>query len=183
MNNECRYQSCPTSIPLEDINAILSKPLPKGVKVERDMMGYGTVITYRRIPVDNLISSIVFTLFWSFFTMLAFTFEALFIGIPFLIAGIALVSIILFRLFGKWVIHLDRGHGAVIASIGKLGWKRTFTYNPHSTVKIQSFRLRGGERTLAIIIKTGNRKFTFRSSITVDAGEFIAATLTHGFQH
>jgi len=214
-------QSCSASIPLEDINvaadialcrkcgavssfaalrtvtantAVLSKPPPKGVKVERDMMGYGTVITYRCVSIFHLIFLIPFTAVWSGFSMYGiygtqiikgeFDLGSSLFGIPFLLGTIALVSIILFSLFGKWRIHLNRGHGTVFVGIGILGWKRTFTYNCFSTVTIRDSNMKRNDETLqAITVKTDNTDFSFGSSIKEDAKEFIAATLTRELRH
>ena len=83
---------CASPIPLEDVNvatdialcrrcgavssfaalrdvpnaaAVLSKPPPKGVKVERDTVRGGTVVTYRRVSIVPLLFLIPFTLIWS----------------------------------------------------------------------------------------------------------------------
>ena len=210
-------QSCSASIPLEDINVaadialcrkcgainsfaalrtattdttLLSKPPPKGVKVERDMMGNGTVITYRRIPVGFLFFFIPFTALWSGGSMYGiygtqiikgeFDLQQSLFGIPFLIGTIVLVFILLFCLFGKWTIRLDRGNGTVFVGVGILGWKRKFTYNLSSTVRIaEDSNIRVNRQPLrSITVKTDNKQFAFGGFIRDDAKEFIAATLT-----
>ena len=221
MNNTYHCQSCAAPIPLEDINvatdialcrrcgatssfasirtlsdasALLSKPPPKGVKVERDMMGYGSIITYRRIPIGLLLFVIPFTAGWSGFSMIGIygsqiakgefnLLQSLF-GIPFLFGTIALVSIILFGLFGKWTIRLNRGDGTVFVGVGMLGWKRKFTYTTFSTVRLEDSAITDDrQRTQVIAIKTDNTEFSFGSSLKKDVQKFITATLMREFRH
>ena len=214
-------QSCSASIPLEDINvatdialcrrcgatssfasirtlsdasALLSKPPPKGVKVERDMMGYGSIVTYRRIPIGLLLFLIPFTLIWSGGSMIGiygsqiakgeFDLEKSLFGIPFLLGTIVLVSVILFGLFGKWTIRLNRGDGAVFVGVGALGWKRTFRYTTFSTVRLEdSSTIVNGEQAQVIAIKTDNTEFSFGISLKKDVQKFIAATLMREFRN
>jgi len=180
---------------LSDTSALLSKPPPKGVKVERDMMGNGTVITYRPRPLFPLLFLVPFTAGWSGITMYSFYVQQIvrgefnlgesLVGIPFLLGTIGLVTGILFCLFGKWVIRVNRGKGTVFTGIGKLGRKRAFTYTFNSTVKVLPGEIThdNGKQVLAITIKTDNTVFSFGDSIRDDVKAFIAVTLLRELRH
>jgi len=179
---------------LSNASALLSKPPPKGVKVERDMMGYGSIVTYRRIPIGLLLFLIPFTLIWSGFSMAGiygsqiakgeFDLKMSLFGLPFLIGTIVLVSTILFNLFGKWTIRLNRGDGAVFVGVGALGWKRTFRYTTFSTVRLEDSAITvNRQQTQVIAIKTDNTVFSFGSFIKEDAQKFIAAALMREFRN
>jgi len=172
-----------------DAAGILRKPPPKGLRVEQDMMGGGVTLTYRRIPWGPLLFLIPFTLIWSGGSMYAaygqqiikgeFDLGASLFGIPFLIGTVALVSSILFMLFGKRVVHLDRGNGYAFSGIGALGWKRRFTYNRNSSIAIKDSNVRVNRQTVMnIVIKTDNTDFAFGGMLRDDAKEYVAAFLT-----
>ena len=170
---------------LPNASTLLSKPPPKGVKVEQDMMGNGTTITYRRIP-GVVLFLIPFMVAWSglsmgglYWTQIrsgTFDLERSLFGIPFLIGTIVIISFILFGLFGKWTVHLNRGQGTVFAGVEKLGWKRKFTYNRNSLITIKT--IVGSEGSHEVIsVTTDNTDFSFGAIIKDDAKAFIAATL------
>ena len=215
MPNEYHCPSCSSPIPVDDINVstdialcrkcgatqsfatlrnvpnvsdVLSKPPPKSVKIERDMMGGGTTLTYRRIAWGSLLFLIPFTALWSGISMFGLygtqiqkgelDLEKSLFGIPFLIGTIILFSIILFNLFGKWTIHLNQGQGTVFSGIGKLGWNRRFTYNRNSAIVIQDSNTRVNGRQLEVItIKTDDKRFSFGGFIKDDAKAYIIAAL------
>ena len=220
MSNEYYCPSCASPIPLEDVNVatdialcrkcgvkgsfsslcklpnaidVLSKPPPKGVRLQHDMMDGSTTVTYRRIS-PSLLFLIPFTLFWSGISMGGiygtqiykgeFDLSSSLFGIPFFLGTIVLVSITLFGLFGKWVVRLNRGDGTIFAGIGIVGWRRSFTYNRTSTVMMQDSDTRvNGKRLQCITVKTDNASTSFGSTIRDDAKEFIAAVLMRELRH
>ena len=220
MSSEYYCPSCASPIPLEDVNVatdialcrkcgvtgsfsllcklpnaidVLSKPPPKGVRLQHDMMDGSTTVIYRRIAAPMLFL-VPFTLLWSVVTIGdiygrqifkgEFDLEKSLFGIPFLLGTVVLVTISLFGLFGKWVIRLNRGKGTVFLGVGMLGWKRSFAYNRNSIVTMQDSNICVNDRRLtSIIVKTDNASTSFGSTIRDDAKEFIAAVLMRELRH
>lgn len=67
--------------------------------------------------------------------------EPLLLGTPFLVGTIVLLAVILFGLFGRWVITLENGIGTVFVGIGPIGRTRTFTYSRQSFITFKDSNL------------------------------------------
>jgi hypothetical protein len=164
---------------------ILRTP-PRGIQVGTDFRGNPT-ISYRRLsPV--LLFLIPFTLFWSGFSMWGiygsqirkghFEWGPSLFGLPFLFGTVILVTVISFLLFGRWVVTLENGTGTVFAGIGKLGWRRTFTFNRTSTVCLRTTTVqKNGVPQQAICVRTGEKDFTFGTGLRREAQEYFAAAI------
>ena len=218
--NDYTCPSCSSPIPMEDINvstdialcrkcgkassfstlcnvpntlAVLSKPPPRSVKIERDMMGGGTTLTYRHISWGALLFLVPFTALWALGSIFCiyrspirtgvFQWAPSLFGIPILIGTIVPFAAILFSLFGRWVITLNSGQGTVFSGIGKLGRKRKFVYNRNTSVTLLYSNTRvNGKQLEVITLKTDNTQFAFGGFIKDDAKGFILAALIREFR-
>ncbi len=166
----------------------LEKP-PRWVRVDRSFDGI-TRIVYRRPSLVGLLFFIPFTAFWSGFSVWGIygaqikegkldIGQALF-GLPFLFGTVVLLGIILYMLFGKWIITLNRASrgGSVFAGLGRLGWTRQFTYNRESIVSLEMTNIRINDvPQKGISVNTEGKKIIFGASMTNEVKAFIAATI------
>jgi hypothetical protein len=144
-------------------------------------------LTYRRLS-PTLFFLIPFTALWSGGSMFGiygtqiqkgkFDLGTSLFGIPFLLGTIILLGIIIFLLFGKWVITMNQGEGIVFVGIYSIGWKRHFSYNKNSLVCLQISDLKiNNVPQQGILIRTDGRDFLFGASIKQEAKKFIAAVI------
>ena len=99
-------------------------------------------------------------------------------GIPFLIGTFFLLSIIVYLLFGKWMITLEKGAISVFVGVGPLGWTRNFTYDKESLVceRMTNVEVNGAFQK-GICLRTGKKDFIFGSLLKEDAKQFIIAAI------
>jgi hypothetical protein len=176
MNNQYACLTCGAAIPLEDINVAGDVALcrkcggtsafslisaapgtadgtgepPRGVRIERDFMGGGVTLTYKRIsPVVFFL--IPFTAVWSGGSLggiygsqilkQTFDWKMSLFGLPFLIGTVVLLGVVLMALFGKRQLTLQRGNGTVFHGIGKIGRTQRFTYSREARVSLRNSRI------------------------------------------
>ena len=214
MNGQYTCLTCGAAIPLDDINVASDIALcrkcgnasafsliydasgladagtgepPRGVRVERDLMGGGVSIIYKRID-RSVFFLIPFTLIWSgvsigglYGTQLmnqSFDWKMSLFGIPFLIGTIFLVSSTLMGLFGKHTITLKRGEGTVFRGIGKLGRTRTFTYSRDARISLRPSIIRHNNGSCdEIEVASQGKTFGMCVAIPTDPQRFIAGLL------
>jgi hypothetical protein len=160
---------------------------PRSVKAERGVNNELTIV-YRRLS-PALLFLVPFTAFWSGMSMCGiygtqiwngkFDLAKSLFGIPFLIGTIILVTVILFLLFGKWVITLDRGEGTVFTGVRRLGWTRRFSYNRDTAVSMTYATgvSTNGQRQPGILVRTDGQDFIFGALLATNAKQFIAALI------
>jgi hypothetical protein len=175
---------------IRESGALLEQPLnlpPRHVRIEEHYPGQKT-IRYKKIsPV--VLFLIPFTAVWSGFSMWGLYIQPLMqdpidwgrmlFGIPFLLGTIVLVSVILFCLFGKWVITLDNGTGTVFVGLGSIGYTRSFHYGRDTLVSLKNSGISQNEVPLkGICIRNELDEFVFGSSIQEKSKLYIAALIT-----
>lgn len=163
----------------------LSSP-PKGVRVASDLIR-GIDITYRKLsPV--LFFLIPFTALWSGISLAGiygqqivkgkFDPQLSLAGVPFLVGTVVLVSVIAFLLFGCRRINVGRGTCEVFMGIGPLGWRRTITLAPDTSVLLEASSVRvNNVRQRDIVVTTGDRRIKFGAMMPEHVRVFIAAVL------
>lgn len=160
---------------------------PRSVKAERGVNNELSIV-YRRLS-PALLFLVPFTAVWSGISMSGIygkqiwngkfdLAESLF-GIPFLIGTIILLTVILFLLFGKWVITLDRGEGTVFTGVRGMGWTRRFSYNRDTTVSMTYATgvSVNDQRQPGILVRTDGQDFIFGALLAANAKQFIAALI------
>jgi hypothetical protein len=159
---------------------------PKHITLSKDLLN-GTVITYRKSSAI-LLFLIPFTALWSGGSMWGIygtqinegrfdLFQSLF-GLPFLFGSVVLLSVIIFLLFGRWVITLHKNAGRVFLGVGPFGWTRHFIYDGNSVVSLRGSSVKVNNVPQQIIhIRNGNSEFQFGSTLTPEAKQYIAATI------
>ncbi len=168
------------------LNQSLANP-PRYVRIEEHFPGQKT-IRYKRIP-GVVLFLIPFTAVWSGFSMWGLYIQPLMqdpidwsrmlFGIPFLLGTIVLVSVILFCLFGKWVITLDNGNGMVFVGLGPIGRTRTFRYGRDTLVSLKNSGISQNNVPLkGICIRNEQEELIFGSSIEEKSKLYIAALIT-----
>ncbi|MCG3150394.1 MAG: hypothetical protein PCFJNLEI_03878 [Verrucomicrobiae bacterium] len=168
------------------ISAAVLRAPPRGIRVENDFRG-GQTITYRRVSLMVLFL-IPFTAVWSGISMWGiygqqlkkhqFDLSQSLFGLPFLFGTIVLLSVIVFMLFGKWVISLSNGAGTVFVGVGPVGWRRSFTFNRTTAVSMRMTNIRHNNvPQQAILLRTGDKDFVFGTGLRQDAKEFVAAAI------
>ncbi len=159
---------------------------PRCVKLDLDPIN-GTKLTYRRLS-PSLFFLIPFTALWSGGSLIGiygtqiqkgkFDLETSLFGLPFLIGTIILLGVIIFLIFGKWVITLHQGEGIVFVGVGGIGWTRRFNYNKNSLVSMQLSDVKVNEMPQkGILIRTDDKDFLFGALIKQEAKQFIAAVI------
>jgi hypothetical protein len=167
--------------------AQLDEPAPKGITVRQAMVG-GTEIVYRRMSFI-VFFLIPFMLFWSGFSLSGiygkqiqsgkFDLDHSLFGLPFLIGTLLLLWVIVFLLFGKWRVRLDRGRGEVFVGVGPVGWTRNFAYGPESVVSLELMATsKNNVPQKAISVKTGNAQIKFGTMIPENVKCYIGAMIT-----
>lgn len=159
---------------------------PRGVQITEDMAGVKT-IRYKRIsPI--LLFLIPFTCVWSGGSVGGIygsqihkgqfdLIQSLF-GLPFLFGSILLLAVILFLLFGKWVIQIRRGEIEVFAGIGRIGKTRRFSCTSRVVVSLAVTSAgRHNNPGKIIQIQAGEEKFRFGSTMPEPVKQYIAAIL------
>ena len=160
--------------------------LPKHITVEE--LPEGMRMTYRRVsPIVFFL--IPFTCLWSGGSMTGIYIvplirgnlnpgQALF-GLPFLLGTIVLCSVILFLLFGKWVVLIGKAESYVTVGVGPFQWKRPFDLSQLRTVSLKDTGTSSnGKRMPAIELKFENdTTMTFGSMIHDDSKRFIAEVM------
>jgi hypothetical protein len=163
----------------------LAKP-PRGIRMEEEPGG-ALKVCYRKISLVVLFL-IPFTLLWGGFSVGLiygsqiwkgkFDPHLSLFGIPFLIGTIVLLCIIIYLIFGKWVIRLDQGAGTVFMSVGSLGWTRRFTYDRSTSVTLRLTNTQvNNVPQKAIAVRTGDKEWMFGTFIKDEAKQFIAAAI------
>jgi hypothetical protein len=182
-----------TAMPSEYyVTDVLNEPLPppKGVTVERDMMGGGVVLTYRRIRYAPLITVVVVSMMMTapllknlttHLTQPHFSFRE--IGFMELLALIfvSYVSLaMLFVSFGKQVLRLNYGQGTLFSGIWRLGRKWVFTYNHRSVIELKrepESKIADYTPKMEILVKTDDKEFAFGENFSFSAQTYILAVL------
>ncbi len=118
---------------------------PKHLRVSRDFQ-HGTTLIYHKTSAI-LLFLIPFTALWSGGSMWGiygtqisegrFDLGQSLFGLPFLFGTVVLLSVIIFLLFGRWVITLHKNAGRVFLGIGPFGWTRHFGYDSNSVVSLR----------------------------------------------
>ena len=209
MNAEYSCLACGTVIPLEDVNVASDVALcrkcgyasefslvcdissladegtgepPRGVRVERSLMGDGITIIHKRVS-PLVLFFIPFTLVWSWVT-LGSIYESHFrsgtlnlwqltLEIPFLIANVVLVYLTVFGLFGKHVVTLRRDEGTIFRGIGKLGRMRRFTHSRDSRISL----LQSAPQVDEIVVLNKGGTFKMCAEIPDTPKRFIAGLI------
>jgi hypothetical protein len=170
---------------------ILDSP-PKWTSIEKVPSG-GTRVIYHRVgPLVYFLLPL--TAFWFGSTMF-YTYGAQIIsgrfdlgqslmGLLFVAVTLILLAVIVFCLFGRWVITLDRGDGTVFVGVGSLGWTRRFSYGRGTIVSIWSPTLfglpiyHGGKPATQVLVQTDGGDFAFGWALPMDMKEFVAAVIS-----
>jgi hypothetical protein len=164
---------------------ILDAP-PKWVRMETGFNGEATIVYHRLSPM--LWFFLPFTVLWSGGSMIGIygtqiwngkydLGQSLF-GIPFLFGTIILLTVILYMIFGKWIITLDRGQGKVFVGVGSLGWTREFSYNRDSLVSLKMTSVQvNNVSQKGISIRTDDKDFVFGALMKEEAKRFVAAAI------
>ncbi len=213
MNTRYLCLTCGAPIPLDDINVATDVALcracghtcafsllqaavdtasnmgepPRGIHIERDYMGGGTTLTYKRVQ-PYVLFLIPFTLVWSGVSMSgiygtqilkrAFDWKMSLFGLPFLFGTVVLLTLILLALFGKHQITLQHGNGRVFHGIGPLGRTRRFTYSRDVRISFRRSNIRHNNVTHEEIVVTGaNSTFALCATLPDEPKRFIAGWL------
>jgi hypothetical protein len=161
---------------------------PRGVRVETDFEG--TTIRYRRIS-RGVIFLIPFTAAWGGFSLAGvygsqirsghFELGQSLFGLPFLLGTVGLCTAILYMLFGRWEIKLQRGEGTVFTGVGPVGWRRRFEFGLGAQVALEpsSYEV-NHQRQEAIVLSQGGQKvISFGASLQPrEMKIFIAAAMS-----
>jgi hypothetical protein len=159
---------------------------PRHIQISRDFQR-GTTITYRKLS-GLLLFLIPFAALWSGGSMWGiygsqirsgqFDLGRSLFGLPFLFGTLILLAIITFLLLGKWVITLHKNEGSVFLGVGPIGWNRRFMFDSDSIISLRNSSVKvNNVPQKAIHIKNGSAEFSFGSTLTQDAKQYIAATL------
>lgn len=159
---------------------------PKGLRIEESAI-HGKSLIYRKVPAA-LLFLIPFTAVWSGFSMFGIygtqIKEGVFdparslFGIPFLLGTIALLSIILFGLFGRWRIGFSGGVLSVALEIGPFGWTRRLVCDSSATVGIKTANWQKNNVPQKVIeVECLGNKLRFGSPLPEEAKVFVAETL------
>lgn len=180
---------------IRESRALLEQPLnqpPRHVRIEEHFPGQKTIIYKKKSPV--VLFLIPFTAFWSGFSIWGLYIHPLMqdpidwgrmlFGIPFLLGTIVLVSVILFCLFGKWVITLDNGAGTVFVGVGPIGRTHLFRYGRDTLVSLKNSGVSQKEVPLkGICIRNEHEELIFGSSIHEKSKRYIAALISEEAAH
>jgi len=159
---------------------------PRHVSINQDDPGR-TIITYRCVsPI--LIFLVPFAAFWGGFSLFGiygsqirkgvFVLHQSLFGLPFVLGTLVMLGIIIFLLFGRWVITLQQGEGRVFVGVGAIGRTRRFVCNRNTQVSIRPTNIQNnGVPQKAICIQNGAAEFTFGALLKNEAKQFIAATI------
>jgi hypothetical protein len=164
---------------------VLSSP-QRGVQVSREADGSQKIV-YRRFS-PALLFLIPFTAFWSGLSIWGlygsqihewkFDMEKSLMGLPFLLGTVVLLGVILFMIFGHWVITLNRGQGTVFVGVGPLGWTRKFTFNRDSIVSLKMTSIqRNDVPQKGIAVTSGEKEIVFGTTFSENAKKYIAAEI------
>jgi hypothetical protein len=182
-------QTTPFSIlsGISELSSVRLDAPPKGIQITEDMTGV-QALCYKKIsPVVFFL--IPFTCLWSggsmwgiYFTQ--FTegkfdlFRSLF-GLPFLFGTVILLSIIIFNLFGKWLITINQRECLVFVGVGGIGWTRGFPLTRETVVSLGLSSVSQNHQPMkAICIRNQDKEIKFGSSISDSAKQYIAAYLS-----
>ncbi len=159
---------------------------PRHIQIRKDFQR-DTIITYRKTSA-LLLFLIPFTALWSGGSMWGiygsqirsgqFDLGRSLFGLPFLFGTLVLLALITFLLLGKWVITLHKNEGSVFLGVGPFGWNRRFNFDTDSIISLRSSTVKlNNVPQQAIHIQNGSTEFSFGSTLTQDAKQYIAATL------
>ena len=173
---------------VSDNSSLSMGKTPKHVKVKSEFMKGGE-IKYSRIS-PGILFLIPFTCFWSGLSVYGIYLEPwlkkgrlpetpqMLMGLPFLIGTIVLVSIIIYMLFGKTVITLNKGKGDIFVGIGMIGWCRHFKYNTQSQVRLVPTSTKvNNVRKYGIKISTNEDDITFGALIEDKSKQYMTLKL------
>lgn len=159
---------------------------PRGVNVSRNLLT-GIDLTYRRVN-RTVFFLIPFTALWSGLSLGGiygrqiidgkFDPAASLAGLPFVIGTVVLLGTILFMLFGRWHVRLDRDVVAVSVGVGPFGWHRDIMLQPGSLVRLEDSHLKVNRVPQRVIaITSGDRTLRFGAGLPPEARHFFAAAL------
>ncbi len=102
------------------------------------------------------------------------------IGIPFVVASIALISVASMMLCGKITVTVQNNLGYVFTGVGPFGWKRRFRWDDMKTISegpgIFGMRSNYGNR-LAVILMEGKTRLAFGSLLSEEKSYFVLQAL------
>lgn len=160
---------------------------PKRVSLRRD---FGDALMISCRPARTSLWFLVpFALFWSGFSMAgiygsqiwrgAFDLKLSLFGLPFLFGTVALVTIILYQLFGMTTVTLSKGCVRVFTGLFGKGRGREMEFGPGTTVtlEISGYRVNNVAQQ-EILLKSGDRELKFGAMMLPDeAKKYVAAVL------
>ena len=163
----------------------LSAP-PRGVRVSRSLLT-GLDLVYRRVN-RTVFFLLPFTALWSGLSLGGiygkqiaggkFDWAASLAGLPFVIGTVVLLGTILFMLFGRWRVRIDRGVVAVSVGVGPFGRHRDIALQPGSLVRLEDSRIRVNRVPQCVIaITTADRTLRFGAGLPREVRMFFAAAL------
>ena len=191
----CR--TCGKSVPFSsiaeaaEIDAVDLASPPKGIRIERNLIS-GVEIIYRRLSLV-LLFLIPFAALWSGLSLsmiygsqiVAGKFDptASLAGLPFLIGTVILLSIIIFLLFGRWRIHVDRGECEIFTGVGPIGRRRRIPLATDSTINLEMSSLRiNNIPQRHVVITTHGQTLKFGATLPENVRVFFAAVLKKAAQ-
>ena len=163
----------------------LQRP-PKGVRIEENAIR-GRSIVYRKIT-PAVIFLIPFTAVWSGGSMFGiygtqikegqFDLARSLFGLPFLIGSLALISLVLFLLIGRWRIRYSQGLLEAALEIGPFGWTRRLACDRSARVSLRPAKWQNNHTPQELIeVECQGKTLKFGSSIPGEAKAFIAEAL------
>jgi hypothetical protein len=169
---------------ISELSSIKLDAPPKNIRINEDMPGV-KVIRYKRFqPV--LLFLIPFTCIW-FGMVIGIMYRTQIVkcefnmaeslkGLPFLLGGIVMTSIIIYLIFSKWLITLTNHDCSVFIGIGKLGWRRVCPLTRQTTVTLDISNASENNRPLkAVTIHNDSDNLQFGAFMTEQAKQYIAA--------
>lgn len=163
--------------------AQLDAPM-KGVTVTESMIG-GTELVYRRFS-NQVFFLVPFTAVWGgislgliYGSQIAkgkFDLGDSLFGLPFALGTLAMILWIVFLIFGKHRLRLDRGQGEFFSGVGPVGRTKRFTYGPETVVSLELIKFEvNGVKQRAISVRTGDDSVKFGALLRDDAKRYFAA--------
>lgn len=162
-----------------DFELLAGKP-PKGVSVARDFEGR-VVVVVRRV---RWALALVFALVMSGFTAVVWCKSPelpiplmAFFGVCMLFPFVQLV----FALFGRRTMTLDRGKGETFVGVGSVGPRRQFEYAGHFDIRLEESGMwvNNERMTEIVVVKPGGTPRKICTSWPNDVKPYLAALLRH----
>lgn len=163
----------------------LSQP-PRGVSVSRSLIS-GINIAYRRVN-PTVLFLIPFAAIWSGLSLGGIygkqfgegKFDPVMslAGLPFVIGTIVLVAVILFMLFGKWRVQINRGVARFFVGIGPCGRHNEIAFDGGTRVDLPDAYVKVRRIPRQVIkVTTGERTVNFAAGMPHEVRLYFAAVL------